>query len=100
MVAAVVEQVARLFVGQQHAAAGRQGDAAGVLARHAPGAIQRQHRACRVRRGGGQFGDFRLRHRIGGQQRIGECLAQRDLELPLAAAGQRGQIDAAASRRA
>ena len=33
---------------------GRQRDAAGVLARHAPGAIQRQHRARRIRRAAGQ----------------------------------------------
>ena len=42
--------VARLLVRQQHAPPGRQRDAAGILARHAPGAIQRQHRARGVRR--------------------------------------------------
>ena len=52
MVGAVVEKVARLLVRQQDAPAGRQRDAAGILARDAPGAVQRQHRARGVRAAG------------------------------------------------
>ncbi len=94
VVAAIVEQVACLLVGQQHAAPGGQGDAAGILARHAPGAIQRQHRVRGIRCNDGKLGHFRLRHRIGREQRIGECLAQRDLKLALRTAGQGGKVHA------
>ena len=37
--------------------------------------------------------DLRLRHRVGAEQRVGEHLAQPDLELPLLGAGERREID-------
>ena len=51
MVGALVEEVPRLLVRQQDAPAGGQRDAARILPRHAPGAIEREHRARGVRRG-------------------------------------------------
>ena len=94
MVGAVVEEVARLLVRQHDAAAGRQRDAAGILARHAPGAIQRQDRAGGVRRAGGQSASISgLGYGVGRQQRVGEGFAQADLKLAFLRAGNVAQID-------
>jgi hypothetical protein len=93
MVRPGIEQIARLLIRQQDAAAGRQRDAGGVLARHAPGAVQRQHRACRRRTAGGERGDLCFGYRPGAQHGVGERLAHAGLELAFRAAGQRGQIN-------
>ena len=93
MVGVVVEDVARFLGRQQDAPPGRQRDAAGILARHPPGPVQRQHRARGRRAAADQGADFGLRHRLGAQQRVGEHLAQLRLQLALLGAGQGGQVD-------
>ena len=93
MVGAVVEEVARLFIGQQDAPPRREGDASGVLAGDPPGAIKREHRARRFRTRAGQSGNFGFGHRVDTQQRIGESLAQPDLEPAFLRARERGEIE-------
>ena len=94
VVAAVVEEVVRLLVRQQHAPAGRQRDSTRILARDPPSAIHRQHRAGGVRAGPRERRDLLGRYFLRAEQRVGERLAQTDLELLLLAPGQSGEIDA------
>jgi hypothetical protein len=94
MVGPVIEEVARLLVRQQDPPARRQGDAAGILARHPPGAVAGEHGAGGLRRGAGESGDFRRGHRLGAEQRIAQRLAQGDFQPPLRRSGQVAQIDA------
>ena len=89
--AALVEGVPRLLVRQQDAPAGRERDAAGLLARYPPGAIEREHRARRGRAAGGE-GSETLGSTGWSEQRIGEHLPQPRLELPLLAAGEGGEV--------
>jgi hypothetical protein len=80
MVGVFGEDVARLLLRQQQPAAGGQRDTARVLARHAPGAIQRQHRGTRAGRSS-QGGDLRLRHRFHTQVGVRQRLAQHHFRL-------------------
>ena len=91
VVAPLMEDVARLLVGQQDPPPARQRQPARILARHPPRPVERQHapRRIRVRRHALQLG---IRHRLGAQQRIGEHLAQPELQLALLRTGQGGQI--------
>ena len=100
MVGTVAEDIAHFLGGQQDAPPGRQRDAAGILARHPPGAVQRQHRPGGGRAAAGQGGDFGIRHRLGAEQRVGEHLAQLRLQLPLGGCRTARRDRSPASRRA
>ena len=92
VVRAVLEEVPRLLVRQQHPAARGQGDARGVLPRDAQRAVQGEH----APRGGGgldgQGPQLRLRHRPEAQHGVGQHLAQAALQLALRLARQGRQV--------
>jgi len=94
MIGAFVECVPRLLGGEQQAPPRGEGDAAGILARHPPGPIQRQYGARRVRALRRQRRDFLLVHRVVAEQPIGEHLPQPGLKLAFRGARQGGEIDA------
>ena len=93
MVGAFVEGVARFFVGEDDAAAGGQGDAGGVFAGDAPGAVEGEDGAGGVGVGGGGF-YFGVGDLLDAEEGVGEDFAQADFELAFLGAGEGGEIDA------
>jgi len=87
VVGVLLEEVARLLGGQDHATAAGQGDAARVLLRHPPGAVECQHRPRDGGRAAGQRLHVGLGDGVKAEQRVGEHLTQPGLQLALGAAG-------------
>jgi len=93
MVGTVIEEIACLFVGQQHPAPRRKRDASGVLTGDAPGAIKSEHRARRAWARTGQSSDFRIGHGIGTEQRIAKGLAQPDFQPAFMRTRKGGEVE-------